>query len=436
MPEPIRLSLHLNPDQSRTYLTLPFQVPHGVESLELKYQYVRRPVQQTPAEHGGFTSQTEQNVIDLGLIDPDGRQVGASGSDKTEVAISETSATPGYTRCPILPGEWKIIVGAYKVAPEGVDVSYEITFTQKQPRWLKGDLHTHTVASDGVHTLEELALKAKRHGIDFVAVTDHNQFTSSDSLPDVPGVTMIPGVEWTHYNGHANFIGVDEPYEGAYVTGSADEAKLKFASARKNGALITVNHPFDPACSFLFDINQLPFDCLEIWNGPMRESNLKAMGFWHQLLCGGKKLPAVGGSDYHRDTPFIFLGGPTTCVYAESHGKSDILAALRTGHAFITFAPNGPLCELTAGEAIMGDSVALANVNKVEGKITGLLAGDVVRLVTNAKTEMLINSPADGFFEFSYTMETRGFARLEVLRAFLPGVPLLPALITNPIYFD
>jgi hypothetical protein len=35
-----------------------------------------------------------------------------------------------------------------------------------------------------------------------------------------------------------------------------------------------------------------------------------------------------------------------------------------------------------------------------------------------------------------YTMPAAGFARIEVLRAFLPGLPLLPALVSNPIYFD
>ena len=407
-----------------------------MESLQLTYRYGRRPENQYTIDYGVFTSQTEENIIDLGLIDPQGRQVGASGSDKTEISISEASATPGYHACPILPGEWKIIVGVYKVGSEGVDVFYEITLIQKDPRWLKGDLHTHTLASDGVHTLEELAMKAKRHSLDFIAVTDHNQFTSSDHMPEIDGVTMIPGVEWTHFNGHANFTGIDQPYDGAYVTGATNEAEEKFASARKRGALITINHPFDPVCSFLFDINSLPFDCLEIWNGPMRESNLRAIGFWHQLLCNGKKLPAVGGSDYHRDTPFIFLGGPTTCVFAESNGKSDILAALRAGHAFVTFAPNGPTCEFTACEAMMGDSLKFDEVNKVNCKVANLLTGDVVRVVTNVKSEVLLTSPTDGFVELSYEMQSPGFARVEVLRSFLPGLTMLPALITNPIYFD
>jgi hypothetical protein len=33
-------------------------------------------------------------------------------------------------------------------------------------------------------------------------------------------------------------------------------------------------------------------------------------------------------------------------------------------------------------------------------------------------------------------MEAAGFVWLEILRSFLPGLPLLPALISNPIYFD
>jgi len=36
----------------------------------------------------------------------------------------------------------------------------------------------------------------------------------------------------------------------------------------------------------------------------------------------------------------------------------------------------------------------------------------------------------------TYTMDAAGFARVEILRGFLPGLPMLPALISNPIYFD
>ena len=40
--------------------------------------------------------------------------------------------------------------------------------------WLAGDLHAHTVHSDGAMTVPELAAHAVARGLDFVAVTDHN----------------------------------------------------------------------------------------------------------------------------------------------------------------------------------------------------------------------------------------------------------------------
>jgi hypothetical protein len=432
----VQFDIHIEPARQGTYFTIPFEVPEDIETLPLKYDYDRRPLEQQFLENGRYSARPEKNIIDLGLIGPDGVQVGASGSDKDEITVSEEYATPGYRPCLIVPGEWQVLVGAYKVEPEGTKVSYEVRLEGKSRRLLKGDLHSHTLASDGVHTLEELAFKAKRNGLDFVAVTDHNQLVPKAAMPRLPGVTMIPGVEWTHFNGHANFIGVDQPYDEPFATNTPDEARLRFESAHQRGALISINHPFEPVAPFQFDLQTLPFDCIEIWNGPMRESNLKAVGYWQQLLTAGKKIPACGGSDYHRDTPFIFLGGPTMGVYAESAGASDIVAAVRAGHSFITFAPNGPTLEMTAGEAIMGDSVAWADVKEIQINVQGLQAGDVLRAVTARSSEVLFTAPADGDIELTYAVIAPGFARVELLRAFLPGLPMLPALLSNPIYFD
>jgi hypothetical protein len=436
MQTTLHLSIHIDPSRQGAYFTLPLQVPAGVESITLTYCYDRRPEKEQALDRGVFVGRSEENIIDLGLIDPAGAQVGASGSDKTEIMVSEAHATPGYQPCPIAPGEWQILIGAYKVAPEGVTVDYEVTLQPKARRLLRGDLHAHTLASDGVHTLEELAWKAKRNGLDFLAVTDHNQFASRQSLPQVDGVTMIPGVEWTHFRGHASFLGVDRPYDEVFATNTPEETLARFESARQQGALIIVDHPFDPECGFQFDVDALPHDCIEVWNGPMRESNLRAVGYWHQRLCGGEKIPACSGSDYHRDTPFIFLGGPTMCVLAESSGPSDILASLKAGHGFITFAPNGPTLELCAGEAIMGDSVSWREQKDAEIKAQGLLAGDVLRVATGYGTHELFRAPSDGDVTLIHHMEAPGFVRCEILRSFLPGVPVLPALISNPMYFD
>lgn len=430
------LPLFIEKDREGSYFTVPFTMPANTESLILSYYYERHHEKNEPVGAGEFVGRTEINIIDLGLIAPDGTQVGASGSDKTEFFLSETRATPGYRPHPLVAGEWKIVVGAYKVAPEGLQVTYELKITSKHLRLLKGDLHAHTVASDGVQTAEELAWRSLRNGLDFLAITDHNQTVSADALPKVQGVTLIPGIEWTHYRGHANFLGSAQPYDGSFIANTPVEVQAHFESAHQRGATIVINHPFDEGCPFLFDLTTLPFDLLEVWNGPMRESNLKAVGLWHSLLAAGKKVAICGGSDFHRDSLFLYPGGPTTCVVALSQGPSDILAALRQGHSYIIFAPNGPSMELSAGDAILGDSVAWPEVKELKIVLDNLLAGDVVRVVTGSGATPVLQAPASGRFSLTYPMPAPGFARVEVLRAFLPGLPLLPALISNPIYFE
>ena len=431
-----QIPLFIEHARQGTYFTLPFSMPANTESFTLSYRYERHRETEVQAEQGSFISRKEINIIDLGLIAPDGMQVGASGSDKLSIFISESQATPGYHPCALVPGEWKIIVGAYKVAEQGVDVLYELSYTPKYLRLFKGDLHTHTHASDGVLQLDELARHAARNGLDYLAITDHNQMVSTDALLQHPGITLIPGVEWTHYRGHANFLGVDKPYDEPFLANTTEEVQMRFASARDRGALIVINHPFDPVCPFQFDMNSLPFDCLEIWNGPMRGSNLQAVGLWQSLLVAGRKIPICGGSDYHRDSLLLFPGGPTTCIYAMSGSATDILSALKLGHAFITYSANGPTLEMTAGDAILGDSVNFSRVKQFEFRVSDLVTGDVVQVVTANGSTPLLKAETDGSMRGIYALDAPGFARLEVLRSFLPGLPLLPALIANPIYFD
>jgi hypothetical protein len=335
----ITLELFIDHAQEGDYITLPFNMPPDTAAMTLRYEYQRPSLEVVNFGNGSFTNNQWINVIDLGLIKPDGQQAGASGSDKQAITLSTTWATPGYTPCDLTPGEWKILVGAYKVAPKGVKVTYHLEFTPKIIRLFKGDLHTHTLASDGVLTLDELGRHALRHGLDFLAVTDHNQMVSQDALPRIDRLTIIPGVEWSHYQGHANFLGVDQPYDGPYFTDNLEATRDIFDTARERGALITLNHPFEESCAYQFGLDQLPFDVLEVWNGPMRESNLKAIGLWQQLLMSGQKVPICGGSDYHRDRLFQILGGPTTCVYAPSASPRDILHAVRQGHALLPSLP-------------------------------------------------------------------------------------------------
>ena len=61
-----------------------------------------------------------------------------------------------------------------------------------------GDLHCHTTLSDGSLGIEEVIVQAKRMGLDYLAITDHDTLSSS-SRAQVLGqryeVNIIPAVE-------------------------------------------------------------------------------------------------------------------------------------------------------------------------------------------------------------------------------------------------
>lgn len=80
--------------------------------------------------------------------------------------------------------------------------------------WLKGNIHSHTVFSDGSWTPEQMKDQYKKHGYDFLAVTDHDTYTDTRSLTD-DTFTMIQGFElWGNASNdkdiHVNFLWADE----------------------------------------------------------------------------------------------------------------------------------------------------------------------------------------------------------------------------------
>lgn len=68
---------------------------------------------------------------------------------------------------------------------------------------VKGDLHCHTKLSDGSEGIEDVIALAKRIGLDFISLTDHDtmaSFSRSRILADRYGINVIPGVEFSAYD--------------------------------------------------------------------------------------------------------------------------------------------------------------------------------------------------------------------------------------------
>ena len=409
-----KIDYHIKKEAEGSYFTIPFRVPEGFDEIKISYEYKK----------GG--------IVDLGLMDGHRRFLGWSGSARASIWVSPHSATPGYCVVPIAPGEWQILVGAYRIPESGLDVCYSIQFTPQSSRWLVGDLHVHSNASDGQHDISTLAKRAKKKGLDFLAVANHNNYNENFHLPLVPGMTLIPAVEWTHYKGHMNFYGVAAPFDH-FIANTCEEMKALVRGAKEKGALVSVCHPKEKYCEFVWEISEEEkselFDLVEVWNGPMRPSNEQGIAWWHNLLLAGNKFPLIGGSDYHRDFHPAFLGHPVTHVYANGGKAEDILAAMGRGHAYITRSTGEVELSLRAGEAMMGDTVSWAHGLTFESNIKGKTLGLKAKLVTS---EEVIHLPS--MEETIEAMPSWKFAYLVVVFKIL-GFERIVA-ISNPIYIE
>ncbi len=334
------------------YQYLPFEVPSGCAGVRIELAYER-----------------SAGVLDLGCIDPIGWR-GWSGGARDHVLIGPAAATPGYVSRGVPAGEWSVVLGLHRLATAGVEYTVTVAFEPvelpaappspqlpaRAPRrelpsadglqWLAGDLHAHTVHSDGVLTVAELAALAVGNGLDFLAVTDHNTVSHHAELPAVAarsGIVLIPGQEVTTASGHANAFG-----DIGWVDFRAP-ADDWLARTSAHGGLLSINHPIGYDCAWRQPMRVRP-PLAEIWHSSWYDRRDGGPLAWWQ--AAGTPIP-VGGSDWHRPGSDAAPGSPTTWVAC---ADSDVLGGLAAGRTAISAGYDGPLLlrigdELTAFDA-------------------------------------------------------------------------------------
>ncbi|MGB8647116.1 MAG: CehA/McbA family metallohydrolase [Anaerolineae bacterium] len=361
-----------------------------VTRIQVEYAYSHR-IGAEPEFTGG-------NTIDLGLFDARGSAFpaagfrGWSGSERDTIWISETEATPGYLAGPLIPGQWHVLLGLYKIAPEGCAYRVAITITTAPARaqggnnaallspvgrlpatppaapfwpWLRGELHCHTWHSDGASSPGELVQLAYDRGLDFLAVTDHNTTSSQSELATLsePGLVLLRGMEVTTFKGHFNVWGIGDWID--FRVESPEQMEHAIRAASEHGGLTSCNHPKPNGPPWEYP-EVTGCDCVEVWNGPWTHLNELSLNFWLEQLGRGMRKPAIGGSDYHRASePAQGMrrapGTPTTWVHVTgTPSEQAVLAAIRRGHVTLSAGPEGPLLELVAGddsEAQGGDAM-------------------------------------------------------------------------------
>ena len=282
--------------------------------------------------------------------------------------------------------------------------------------WLCGDTHMHSSVSDGKYAPDELIEKCKTKGLDWIIITDHNKNAVGDKSYYSENLLVIPGAEYTGRNGHMNIFGSGLPEFDGMRPEKYEQYLSMSALAHSNGCTVSINHPFCSRFGWRMPLEDFPADCVEIWNMFMHQSNMTCISWWERQILGGRRIAALGGSDYHRDYGTSdMLASPTTFVFAESNSEKDILSALRRGNSFITNSPDASKLILSYKDCVQGDEVKFVPEMKVHLRAEKLRKNMTLRVFNNEKIIYEHRIGGESELDEDISITEKGFVRAQII---------------------
>ncbi len=209
-------------------------------------------------------------------------------------------------------------------------------------RWLRGNLHGHTTASDGRLSPEEYVAAYRARGYDFVAATDHWRLTDLRPFRG-QGFAVVPGAEVdgrapAPFGHHVVALGI-----GALPPRSPDAGLQATVDAvRALGGIAVVAHPYETGLTSAHLLEADGYIGLEVWN------TLSVVGWgkglaavqWDELLQAGRRPAGLATDDTHqRDGRLDDLGFGWVMVRADAAEPDAILAALAAGRFYASTGP-------------------------------------------------------------------------------------------------
>ena len=436
---------------------LPFEVPAGVRRIRVTTSHDHFAV-------GGLI----RNVLDLGVFGPAGHDLGNaagfrgwSGGARDGFEISGTDATPGYLADPIEPGVWAVALGPVVLCPWGMAWQAHVSLERghepaaeggtviacpppsvRRAGWYRGDLHLHTVHSDGQRDPGEMVTAAQASGLDFIVSTDHNTNSANRVWPAcrTGGLLVILGEEVTTRHGHWLAIGLSPHAWVDWRYAPRDGVFPRFATeVREDGGLVVAAHPAAPLPGSLWEFGFDDVDALEVWNGRWNLDDEVSLRIWQRLLCEGRRVVAVGGSDSH--TEHQPVGSPQTVVHARELSIPALVDGLRWGRSYIARSRSVTV-ELTAsrpgGIDVAGPGETLRVAPGTQVTVTAMItgaAGTNVALITatGCVGRGTVGGSARTMLRWELDAATTRFARLEIRDAQRRPLGAMVAL-TNPVW--
>ena len=406
--------------QNHQHLVHVFTVPEGTTRITLDFEYA-------PKRSGRYG-----NLLTLSVFDPQGeRGTGHRGQPTQNVTISAADATPGYLPGPIPSGEWRVMVNTNLILPEAIvqyDLKINIDFEPVEgsapvwkpgsthprgPGWYRGDLHGHTVHSDGSWGTDGLVEFARASKLDFITLTDHNTISALAEMDShsADDLLVMGGFEFTTYYGHSLALGVRHLIDWRVRPGERSMTDM-LRETEAAGGLFIIAHPAcpgDPVCTGCMweyeDVMPGPARVVEVWNEhwDSGSNNAGSVALWYEWLNQGHKLAATVGTDIHgappADREYAF-----DVVYAEALAEKAILKAVQQGHNYMS---SGPVLAFTGtsdtGEkAIVGDSIS-GGAFTLRLEWSRCRAGDRIRWIVDGVAQDEFDASEAGTKEWTLT---------------------------------
>ena len=175
--------------------------------------------------------------------------------------------------------------------------------------WYRGNLHTHTINSDGDSTPYDVMAWYKRNGYQFLAITDHNTFTDPASFDTNPNdnFLLIGAEEVTNpLTVHVNAIGISRVVPAQSGSSAGELLQSSIDAIREQGGIPLINHP---NFRWAFTAREmLPLQrtgLLEIASGHPTVNHdgdgvvPSTEQMWDELLSAGMRIFGVAVDDVH-----------------------------------------------------------------------------------------------------------------------------------------